>query len=556
MVKPRLHGTDGIRGRVDQLLATAEGWNDEHALEMLVNRRLLCNRSMRIIGEATGLHLIEVVGDSPLVLIGWDRRDGNKGLVDALESGLCVTGCRVLRIGEVPTPGIHHAIHCTAADAGMMVTASHNPAHDSGVKLFDQHGYKSMPDAEDHISSLAWMLADGGLAAPQELGEKLDEIDGLKLYRSGLKMRLDAFESLLGIYFEEADWNRIIPSQGLVLDSSGGAAADWLDEGLTRRGLLAIEVSSRLDPINENCGAGGFSPTDEWSNEELMLNPQEHRLLWTLAQRLEQNDGMPPWFEGQLIGAALDGDGDRCLLIEATSNGVRVVDGDRMCDDFLRAVALNDKRAWKMAASIESDLGLSADLKRFEANHISLTTAVGDRWLSQSLSPQQSIGKEIPALIGTEDSGHLVMAAPCPIHDNAWNLVGDGAATLLAALMSRICLAEGEPISAFKNGWKKRVSIQPSERQRWTGDNELAQSTQELAENWCGSKLERIKVEGESSLLLLSGEIDDLPISVAIRNSGTEAKTAVSVRFSAGVEANGDELVQLIVDALEPHLKI
>jgi len=560
MVQPRLHGTDGIRGRVDQMLAATDGWGDEEALNMLVKHRSLCNRSMRIIGEATGLYLLEVIGESPLVVIGWDRRDANEAMVDALESGLCATGCRTLRVGEVPTPGLHHAIFCTAADAGMMVTASHNPATDSGVKLFDQEGYKSMPSAEDHISSLAWMLADGGLAAPQENGKKLDAIDGLKLYRSGLKLRLDAFEDLLGFHFEEADWSRIIPAQGLVLDCSGGAGSDWLDEGLCRRGVLTIEVSSRLDPINENCGAGGLSPTDEWPYEDLMLNSQEHRLLWTLSQRLEQNDGMPPWFEGQIVGAALDGDGDRCLLIEATSNGLRVVDGDRLCDDFLRAVALNDDRVWKMAASIESDLGLTADLSRFEANHTSVTTAVGDRWLAEELCPMQENGrgfvsKKVPAVIGTEDSGHLVMAAPCPVHDDTWHLVGDGAATLLAALMSRICLSEGEGIAAFQNGWKKRVSIQPSVRERWTGDNELAQTVQGLAEDWCGGNLERINVEGESSLLLLSGEIDGRPISVAVRNSGTEAKTAVSVRFAPGVDADGEELVQILVDALEPHLK-
>ena len=123
MTRPRLHGTDGIRGRIESF----DG-DDEAALNALIERRVLSNRSMRIIGEATGLFLIEDVGESPLVIIGWDRRDGNAALVDSLESGLGAAGCRTLRVGELPTPGLHNAVLASAADAGMMVTASHNPA--------------------------------------------------------------------------------------------------------------------------------------------------------------------------------------------------------------------------------------------------------------------------------------------------------------------------------------------------------------------------------------------------------------------------------------------
>ena len=78
MTRPRLHGTDGIRGRIEQF-----NGDDESALNALIERRILSNRSMRIIGEATGLFLTEDVGESPLVIIGWDRRDGNGALVDA-----------------------------------------------------------------------------------------------------------------------------------------------------------------------------------------------------------------------------------------------------------------------------------------------------------------------------------------------------------------------------------------------------------------------------------------------------------------------------------------
>ena len=559
MERPRLHGTDGIRGRADETLGAALEWDDEEALNALFEHRVLCNRAMRIIGEATGLHLLNEVGDSPLVVLGWDRRKANSGLVDALESGLGAAGCRTIRVGEVPTPGLHHAVLASAADAGMMVTASHNPATDSGVKLFDSEGYKSMPKAEDKISELAWSLADGSIAAPQGNGQVLDEIDGLSLYKNYLNQRIESFESLFGYSMEsnDFDWQDIIASPGLLLDCSGGAGTDWFAEELIRRNIPSIEVSSRLDPINHECGAGEFSPTAKWLASELLIETPSHRLLWAIAKRLEDNDGVPSWKPGQIIGAALDGDGDRCLLIEGTIDGFQIVDGDRMCDDIIRAVISSNSEKWRMASSIESDLGLTADLPRL-GEHEAITTAVGDRWLSAALwnevNDRWLTSTSVPCVIGTEDSGHLVMPVLCPNTSDKWGLVGDGAATLLAALFSRTVLAKGGCLPAFQNGWKSRVSIRPSVRERWTGDNQIADDVQATAEAWCGSTLKREQIEGEPNLLLLSGHIDGKPISVAIRNSGTEAKTSISIRFAKGVEADGNELSLKISELLTARL--
>tara|TARA_X000001036_G_scaffold187254_1_gene176544 strand:- start:654 stop:2318 length:1665 start_codon:yes stop_codon:yes gene_type:complete len=552
MTRPRLHGTDGIRGRIEQF----DG-DDEGALNALIERRILSNRSMRIIGEATGLFLTEDVGESPLVIIGWDRRDGNGALVDALESGLGASGCRTLRVGELPTPGLHNAVLASAADAGMMVTASHNPASDSGVKFFDSEGFKSMPNVEDRISELAWHLADGGLAAPQENMQSLEEIDGLILYRDALKNRLQVFENLFNVNFESFDWQQVISPQGLLLDCSGGAATEWFAEGLSVRGLDTIEVSSRLDPINQDCGAGDFSPTAQWTIDELLMDGSPHRLLWTIIQRLEGNEGIPPWQPGQIVGAALDGDGDRCLLIEATLGGLQIVDGDRMCDEIMRAGIAAHSGTWKMAASIESDLGLTADLSRL-GEHDSVTTAVGDRWLSAALWANQETrwiqSSSVPKRIGTEDSGHLVMPTPCPNSDEMWALVGDGAATLLATLLARAALCKEDSPPAFESGWKKRSSIQPSVRDRWTGANELAELIQSTAEKWCGFPLSRTYVDGEPALLLLEGSLEGLPISVAVRNSGTQAKTSISIRFAKGIDADGHQLMEQLLDVLTPHL--
>ncbi|MEC9090445.1 MAG: hypothetical protein VYC11_03640, partial [Candidatus Thermoplasmatota archaeon] len=282
------------------------------------------------------------------------------------------------------------------------------------------------------------------------------------------------------------------------------AGTDWFAEELIRRNIPSIEVSSRLDPINHECGAGEFSPTAKWLASELLIETPSHRLLWAIAKRLEDNDGVPSWKPGQIIGAALDGDGDRCLLIEGTIDGFQIVDGDRMCDDIIRTVISSNSEKWRMASSIESDLGLTADLPRL-GGHEAITTAVGDRWLSAALwnevNDRWLTSTSAPCVIGTEDSGHLVMPVLCPNTSDKWGLVGDGAATLLAALFSRAVLAKGGCLPAFQNGWKSRVSIRPSVRERWTGDNQIADDVQATAEAWCGSTLKREQIEGEPNLL-------------------------------------------------------
>jgi len=553
MSRPRLHGTDGIRGKV------VDSVDSENPIENLILQRELSASAMRIAGKATGLVLSEHEADLkhprpdghvPLVVIGWDRRPRNAELVDALEQGLVEGGCRVQRVGEVPTPGLHHCMLKADADGGMMVTASHNPASDSGVKLFDRHGYKSMPALEDRISEVAWNLADDVSGAEnsggEEDGQTVDGIDGLRAYRMGLKRRLELFEQMFDMDFEERDWSDVVAPIGILLDSSGGAATDWLATGISRRGLPTVEVSDREQEINCECGAGGLSPTDSWSHEKLIEGTHHHALIRAVAERLRENDGMPPWEEGQLVGAALDGDGDRCLLLEATGDGVRVVDGDRMADDILRAAHSSGMTSgWTLACTIETDLALPASLDRFHEPVNCIQTAVGDRWLAHALMPPDEAperllrGEQVPARIGCEDSGHLVMPAPHPTKPQHWSLVGDGAATLLSVLCARASLAQSsEPTPVgFKAGWKRRVSVFGAERDRWDGQNELADEVERFVREQLSERGEltdwhRVEVDGEPALLLLEGRLDGAAVSVGVRNSGTEAKTSASMRIS------------------------
>ena len=145
MSRPRLHGTDGIRGKV------VDSVDSENPIENLILQRELSASAMRIAGKATGLVLSEHEADLkhprpdghvPLVVIGWDRRPRNAELVDALEQGLVEGGCRVQRVGEVPTPGLHHCMLKADADGGMMVT------NDDGLAMAIRAAVSSLPEPD------------------------------------------------------------------------------------------------------------------------------------------------------------------------------------------------------------------------------------------------------------------------------------------------------------------------------------------------------------------------------------------------------------------------
>ena len=547
MKHPILHGTDGIRGKVG-----ASPKTDLEALEAIVQRREVNGRAFMVIGEAIGQILAEELDDYPKVVIGWDRRPGNAMLVSGLTDGLHSSSVRVIHAGMVATPGLHDAVLGTKSDAGLMVTASHNPHTDSGVKFFDANGRKSMPSLERRIADLAWQIAERGINPEPDPESCLPDrmIHAERGHRSTLAKRLDSMADFLRINVSNCNWKDIIGSDLLLLDSSGGAATNWLAAGLERRGIPVKEISSLEKELNDQCGAGELSPTDSWTWAEMI--DSKHLLLKSLAENHSQN--IP---KGSLIGAALDGDGDRCLLIETTENGARVIDGDEMADNIARAWDFVGVAHATMAFSIETDLSLTSSDDRFRMQVNFLECAVGDRWLSSQLSKNWIDSKNWPSIIGAEDSGHIVMASPHPEIENKWSLVGDGAATLISQLLVRALQHHNEKMApTFKSGWKKRTSIIDSDRAKWTGDGKLADSVESMIIEYFGQKncsLSRKSIEGETSLLLLSGNINGVPISVGIRNSGTQEKTSITLRSMKDLEGL-NELLKLIVEFLTKEL--
>lgn len=551
-----LFGTDGIRGSVDE-----DTMDDEAALTALKENRSISQPILRLLGEALGSLLEE--GDE--VVLGWDDRPGNDALVRGLTQGLHLRGITVTWVGEVATPGLNACLLSRRAAAGCMITASHNPANDSGVKVFDRDGYKSMPGFETELSSIMIALATEEREVDEPELERLstpDEIiDGGKVHRDLLTIRMGWFEELFGTLRVNSE----VFSSPMLIDCSGGPSRDWLAGWLTAQGL-EVEALVNPDLINLGCGAGGLSPTDSWSFDDLIEGDNGHGALDWIGAVITA--GQPDdWQPGTLVAACLDGDGDRMLAfeIDEMAQGVIIVDGDRISDDLMVAARASGRSGgWRLATSIEADLGLiSSAVQRGEDV---VVTAVGDRWLGRALSAEsdQSGGMihstSQPLRLGSEDSGHIVLPTPHPVLAGHWTLVGDGIATLVALLCARSTI--GRQSTGFISGWKRRQSIEGSDRSLWTGSNRLSDAVVDLVSNRIESwgevvGLVRKEVEGEADLLMIEIEVDGEVLALGIRNSGTQEKTNITLRLpprlthlSGSANKLVDELAELLIDAL------
>lgn len=534
-----LFGTDGIRGQVNENIQ-----NEKIALEALRENREISPPIFRLIGEALG-HCAEVESHQQLrAVVGWDDRPSNTLLAEYLTIGLNLAGFQVTHIGICATPGLHYATLMFEADFGCMITASHNPVEDSGLKIFTKYGYKTLPDFEVELSRYAISLS--------REDREIDHIERERLARPAtqyhssdwsitnhsawLTKRYSDLAQMLGKQLSGVS----NLTQPLLIDSSQGSNKHWLVNWLIDRGIAALEVSDSAPCLNKNCGAGDFSPTQEWTFADAKRS--SHHLISRLSS-------CQP---GILVGAALDGDGDRCLLIESTATGFRVIDGDRIADAFINCFS-QAGYDWHLAASIESDLSLTTNLDRFSQPIKTSETAVGDRWLSVSLSngmmDEYLAGKTLPRLIGVEDSGHVVLPSPHPKLARSWSLVGDGAMSLVVYLLSTTNLNEA---TLMKPGWKCRQSVSEVDRSKWDGKNQLSNIVEATFREYLDSSYDvdnwaRTIVDGEADLMLITCTLSGAKLSLGVRNSGTQAKISVSARLEHGGDSSG---IQRSIDAV------
>ncbi|HEY8875834.1 MAG TPA: phosphoglucosamine mutase [Desulfosporosinus sp.] len=346
----RLFGTDGVRG--------------------VANSQLTPSLAFRI-GQA-GAYVLSKAHPHPQILIGKDTRISGDMLEAALICGICSVGADVIKVGVLPTPGIALLTRTLDVSAGVVISASHNPVQDNGIKFFDSTGYK-LPDAiEDEIESIVlnkekpWEVPIGG-----EVGRVIEVTDAGRRYNDFLK---DTVGRLDGIK--------------VVLDCANGAASVVGPIVLQEVGLEVISICNTPDGVNINASCGSTHP------EQLQRAVLEH---------------------GADLGLAMDGDADRLIVVDEQGN---VLDGD-----FIMLIcALAQKAKGTLAqnavvVTVMSNLGLHLALK--EAGITIFQTQVGDRYVMEELL-------RTGAKLGGEQSGHIIFL------DH--NTTGDGLLTALHLL--------------------------------------------------------------------------------------------------------------------------
>jgi phosphoglucosamine mutase len=354
----RLFGTDGVRGLANRDLTAPL------AMDLSV-------AAARVLGERGAFR-----GHRPLAVVGRDPRASGEFLEAAVVAGLASSGVDVLRLGVLPTPAVAHLTHELAADLGVMLSASHNPAPDNGIKFFDRSGYKLPDEIEDRIEA--------------RLGEAWEPPTGAGVGR--VREAHGAVEQyvahLLATVPVSLDGLRV------VVDCANGASSEVAPEALRRAGAEVITIGTAPDGLNINSGCGSTHL------ETLRAAVREH---------------------GADAGIANDGDADRCLAVTASGE---VVDGDQI----MAILALDLREAGGLAAdtvvaTVMSNLGFKLAMR--EAGIAVVETAVGDRYVLEAM-------KERGFVFGGEQSGHVIML------DHA--TTGDGVLTglhLLAAMVRR-----------------------------------------------------------------------------------------------------------------------
>ncbi|SNS86733.1 phosphoglucosamine mutase [Asanoa hainanensis] len=360
----RLFGTDGVRGKANADLTP------ELALAVAV-------AAARTLAEVDRSH-------PPLAVVGRDPRASGEMLEAATVAGLTSAGANVVRVGVLPTPAVAYLVAETKADFGVMLSASHNPMPDNGIKIFAAGGHK-LPDDIEHRIEAAIEAGTAGWTRPTGagVGRAHDLLDGADHY----------VQHLIGSVAQ--------PLTGLkvVVDCANGAAADIAPVVYREAGAEVIAIHAEPDGLNINDGCGSTH-----------LDAVREAVL----------------AHGADLGIAVDGDADRCLAVTAAGDEV---DGDQIM--AILALAMREAGTLTddtLVTTVMSNLGLKLAMRREGVNLVE--TKVGDRYVLDEL-------RASGLALGGEQSGHIIMPA--------YATTGDGVLAGLQ-LMARMATS-GKPLA-------------------------------------------------------------------------------------------------------------
>ena len=419
----RMFGTDGVRG--------------------IANEELTPLLAMQL-GQAGAYVLTKENEHKPTIMVGCDTRISGDMLANALMAGACSVGANCIYVGVIPTPAVAYLTKKYKVDAGVVISASHNPVEFNGIKFFDGNGYK-LPDAmEDEIEALIRNNMPG-IKFP--IGPGVGKI----------KYRTAAREEYINHAMRAV--NVDLTGLKIVVDCAEGASFYTSVECLKELGGSVVAIHNNPDGtnINANCGSTHM--------EELQA-----RVVYEKAN----------------VGLAFDGDADRLLAVD--ENG-KIVDGDQIMaivGNFMKSKGTLKKDT--IVATVMSNLGF---FLMAEKNGITMEkTKVGDRYVLERM-------KEIGASLGGEQSGHIIFLDE--------NTTGDG---LLSALhLLQVMVETGKPLSELAQIMEVlpqalvNAKVANHKKEKYMEYPEIADAIQKLEEKFAGEGRVLIRPSGTEPLV-------------------------------------------------------
>lgn len=423
-------GTDGVRG--------------------VANTELTPELAFKI-GRCGG-YVLTKEAKKPKVLIGRDTRVSGTMLEAALAAGLTSIGADVIRLGVVSTPAVAYLTRTSGADAGVMISASHNPVEDNGIKFFGRDGYKLLDETELEIERLLDAEADE-LPRPTggELGSIEDDLQASERYVDFVKSTVDAGTTFAGMR--------------VVLDCANGAAYELAPQIFRGLGAEVVVMGAQPDGRNINAGCGSTHP------EGLQAAVVAH---------------------GAHIGLAFDGDADRLIAVDETG---AEVDGDyilSICGD-----AMN--RAGKLAHStivttVMANIGFFKGIEEVGLN--AAKTAVGDRYVMEEM-------RRGGYNLGGEQSGHVIFLD--------YGTTGDGILTGVQLLQTLV--QSGRKLSELKQIMRKfpqvLVNVRVVDKSKLEGNTEVERVIREVEAELGDNGRVLVRPSGTESLIRVMAEGPD-----------------------------------------------
>ncbi|WP_232700210.1 phosphoglucosamine mutase [Brevibacillus daliensis] len=420
-------GTDGVRG--------------------VANTQLTPELAYKI-GRVGGYVLTRHKEESkPKVVIGRDTRISGQMLESALIAGLLSVGAEVMRLGVISTSGVAYLTRAMGADAGVMISASHNPFEDNGIKFFGSDGFKLSDEDENEIEQYL-DAGEDDLPRPtgEDIGTVIDYLEGSQKYLSHLKGSV----------------NERFEGMKVVLDCANGSVASLAARLFAdvEADVITIGASPNGININDNCG----STHPERLQEEVVKH-------------------------NAVLGLSFDGDADRCIAVDEKGN---LVDGDYIMAVCARALKQNGRlNNNTVVTTVMANLGF---FKAMEENGINTTrTAVGDRYVMEEMVRG---GYNL----GGEQSGHIIFLD--------YNTTGDGLLTGLQLL--NIIKESGKPLSELKEIMQKfpqlLVNVRVEDKSKLKGNEVIEQAIKEVEESLHGNGRVLVRPSGTEPIVRVMAE--------------------------------------------------